>query len=175
MLSSNLNANNNIINTNTSRTNNIVLSNNTQNLTNNIIIPISNVQRTSHILDNSGLDNYSSEFNNNEDYSESNNNNRNFETQLDDIFDQLTNAISTEKQNLNSEKTNLLKEKHKFTHLKNSEKIKIEKDKETWKENNRIVESLNIKETDILDLDIGGTQKITTTRATLLKVNYYLI
>ena len=132
------------------------------------------MQRNNNVLDNSGLDNYSSEFNNNEDYSESNHNNHNYETQLDDIFDQLTYAISTEKQNLKNEKTNLLKEKQKFTELKNNERVKIEKDKETWKENIRIVESLNIKETDILDLDIGGTQKITTSRATLLKV-FFLI
>ena len=34
----------------------------------------------------------------------------------------------------------------------------------------KIVENLNIKGSDILDLDIGGTQKITTSRSTLMKV-----
>lgn len=164
---------NNHININTTRVSNLMLSNNNQNIDYNINIP--SVIMNNHVTDNSGYDNYSSEFNNNEDYSESNNNNRNFETQMDDIFDQLTNAITTEKQNFKNEKSNLLKEKQKFSELKKIEKIKIEKDKEIWKENNRIVESLNIKETDILDLDIGGTQKITTTRATLLKVGFNLI
>ncbi len=52
-----------------------------------------------------------------------------------------------------------------------SEILKIEKDKEQWKENLKIVDSQKCKETDILDLDIGGTHKITTTRNTLIKVS----
>lgn len=48
--------------------------------------------------------------------------------------------------------------------------LKIEKEKEQWKENLKIVDSQKCKETDILDLDIGGTHKITTTRNTLIKV-----
>jgi hypothetical protein len=53
-----------------------------------------------------------------------------------------------------------------------NELIKIEKDKEQWKENVKIVDSQKCKETDILDLDIGGTHKLTTTRNTLIKVNF---
>lgn len=51
---------------------------------------------------------------------------------------------------------------------------KIEKEKEIWRENLKIVDSLKCKDTDILDLDIGGTHKITTTRSTLTKVNNFL-
>jgi hypothetical protein len=51
--------------------------------------------------------------------------------------------------------------------------MKIDKEKEQWKENIKIVESLNCKETDILDLDIGGTHKFTTTRSTLIKVFFF--
>jgi len=53
--------------------------------------------------------------------------------------------------------------------FKNGEKFKLEKEKDQFKENLKIIESVNIKDTDILDLDIGGTQKITTLRSTLLK------
>ena len=49
--------------------------------------------------------------------------------------------------------------------------MKLDKEKDQWKENLKIVDSLNCKESDILDLDIGGTHKITTTRSTLTKVN----
>lgn len=43
------------------------------------------------------------------------------------------------------------------------------KEKENWKETLKIVESSKCKEFDIIDLDIGGTHKITTTRNTLRK------
>lgn len=54
--------------------------------------------------------------------------------------------------------------------MKTLEIQKLQKEREEWKEKIRINNELNSKETDILDLDIGGTQKITTTRATLTKV-----
>jgi len=47
---------------------------------------------------------------------------------------------------------------------------KLQKERDEWKERIRINNETNTKETDILDLDIGGTQKITTTRGTLTKV-----
>jgi hypothetical protein len=47
----------------------------------------------------------------------------------------------------------------------------LEKEKEQWKENTKIVDTLKCKESDIIDLDIGGTNKITTTRGTLIKYN----
>ncbi len=61
--------------------------------------------------------------------------------------------------------------KNKFIEFKNVEMLKLEKDKDIWRENLKIVDSLLCKETDILDLDIGGTHKLTTTRSTLTKVN----
>lgn len=93
------------------------------------------------------------------------------ESQIDEIFDQFTYAISTEKQNLRNDKANLKKEKIKFNEMKTLEIQKLQKEREEWKEKIRINNELNSKETDILDLDIGGTQKITTTRATLTKVS----
>ena len=47
--------------------------------------------------------------------------------------------------------------------------MKLDKEKEQWKENLKIVETLKCKESDILDIDIGGTHKMTTTRNTLTK------
>jgi hypothetical protein len=131
-----------------------------------------NYNNINYLLDNS-LNNYSSaeyNLNNGEELSESNNYNiRNFDTQLDEIFDQLTYAIRNEKQNLKNDKLVFLKEKQKFLEFKNSEKMKLEKEKDQFKENLKIIESVNIKDSDILDLDVGGTQKITTLRSTLLK------
>jgi hypothetical protein len=87
----------------------------------------------------------------------------------------LTYAIRNEKQNLKNEKLLFLKDKQKFIDFKNNEKYKLEKEKEQYKENLKIIENINIKDSDILDLDIGGTQKITTSRNTLTKVDLVLI
>jgi len=51
---------------------------------------------------------------------------------------------------------------------------KVEKDKLIHNENLKIVESLKSKDSDIFDLDIGGTHKISTSKNTLTKV-YYII
>ncbi len=87
----------------------------------------------------------------------------------------MTYAIRNEKQNLKNEKLLFLKDKQKFIDFKNNEKYKLEKEKEQYKENLKIIENINIKDSDILDLDIGGTQKITTSRNTLTKVDLVLI
>lgn len=87
----------------------------------------------------------------------------------------MTYAIRNEKQNLKNEKLLFLKDKQKFIDFKNNEKYKLEKEKEQYKENLKIIENINIKDSDILDLDIGGTQKITTSRNTLTKVDLILI
>jgi hypothetical protein len=71
---------------------------------------------------------------------------------------------------MRTEKQGVQKLKQKFNEYRLSEVLKIEKEKELWKENLKIVDSLKFKETDILDLDIGGTHKITTSRNTLTKV-----
>lgn len=164
--------NNNLVNSNQNQSNNLASNNqiqnqNNENSTNNNNANYNNIN---YLLDNS-LNNYSSAeyiINNNEDFSESNN--RNFDTQLDEIFDQLTYAIRNEKQNLKNEKLLFIKDKQKFMDFKNNERLKLEKEKEQHKENLKIIESIVIKDSDILDLDIGGTQKITTTRNTLTKV-----
>lgn len=80
--------------------------------------------------------------------------------------------ITLNRNNLKQEKSNLQKAKQKFHEHKTQELIKIDKEKDQWKENLKIVESQKCKESDILDLDISGTHKITTTRSTLTKVIY---
>lgn len=67
------------------------------------------------------------------------------------------------------------KAKIKFLEYKNQEIIKLDKEKEQWRENLKIIETLKCKEIDILDLDIGGTHKITTTRSTLTKVKIIIL
>lgn len=52
--------------------------------------------------------------------------------------------------------------------------IKLQREREQWIEKIRIGDKYKAKETDILDLDIGGAQKITTTRGTLMKVSINL-
>ena len=52
---------------------------------------------------------------------------------------------------------------------------RLEKEKEQWAENLKILESVNCKESDILDLDVGGIQKFSTTRSTLTKVKFSII
>ena len=70
---------------------------------------------------------------------------------------------------MKNDKLNLQKAKQKFMEFKAQEIVKIDKEKEQWKENLKIVDYLKCKESDILELDIGGTHKITTTRSTLTK------
>ena len=163
---------NNLINL---RTNNIISSNP---ITNNIIINLDNHNRPIHHLSHSFITHRNNIFDNsniNSDSNENNNgNNLNSDTQIDDIYDQLTFAISTEKQNLKNDKACLLKEKKKFIDLKKSEMIKLQREREQWIEKIRIGDKYKAKETDILDLDIGGAQKITTTRGTLMKVSINL-
>jgi hypothetical protein len=76
---------------------------------------------------------------------------------------------------LKNEKANIYKAKQKFTEFKNQEVMKLEKEKDIWKENLKIVDTLKCKETDILDLNIGGTHKLTTTRSTLIKVKIKIL
>ena len=76
--------------------------------------------------------------------------------------------------NLKNDKINLQKAKNKFVEFKNQEISKLDKEKDQWRENLKIVDSINCKESDILDLDIGGSHKITTTRSTLTKVREYI-
>lgn len=58
-----------------------------------------------------------------------------------------------------------------FIEFNSNEKNKMEKEKEKWKKNLKIASDMMVKNEDIVDLDIGGTYKISTSRLTLTKVN----
>ena len=60
-----------------------------------------------------------------------------------------------------------------FIEFNSNEKNKIEKEKEKWKKNLKIASDMIVKNDDIVDLDIGGTYKISTSRLTLTKVNLF--
>jgi hypothetical protein len=131
------------------------------------------INNNNNYFHDNSLNNYSSSdyMINNEELSHSYNYfNRNFDSQLDEIFDQLNYAIKNEKQNLKNEKYTFLKDKQKFINFKKNERLKLEKEKDQFEENLKIIQSINIIDTDILDLDIGGIHKISTSRSTLIKV-----
>lgn len=62
-----------------------------------------------------------------------------------------------------------------FIEFNSNEKNKIEKEKEKWKKNLKIASDMIVKNDDIVDLDIGGTYKISTSRLTLTKVNLFFL
>lgn len=97
-------------------------------------------------------------------------NNRNIETKLDEIFDNLTYVFSSSRDALNKEKLKLMEEKKKFMRKRQEEFAKLENDKNILDDNRSLIESLLVNnENDVIDLDIGGTHKLTTTRKTLTK------
>ena len=44
-----------------------------------------------------------------------------------------------------------------------------------WKDSIKVQNPEEYKETDIIELNIGGTANISTTRGTLIKVSYFLL
>lgn len=75
------------------------------------------------------------------------------------------------RQNIKTERVKFSKDKKKFHLQKTYEIGKIESSKSQWDNNIKLNESNNCKEIDILDIDIGGTHRITTSRCTLIKVS----
>ena len=110
------------------------------------------------------------QFNNNlnDDLSDSGYANRTFETNLDEIFESLTFFISNEKNKVLQEKESLSKEIKQFLDFKKSESDKIKKQKQRWEASNIIANNL-WSNCDIINIDIGGKQQITTTKQTLMK------
>jgi hypothetical protein len=60
-----------------------------------------------------------------------------------------------------------VQDKVEFVREKNQQVEQLQADKEAWEEQRVRVEKLYQPESNVLDLDIGGTHKITTTRSTL--------
>jgi len=161
----------NILNIRTNSDNRLSVSNNNYiPSVNDINRPIGHLSHSYIIQGNNAIDNSNINAGLNLNSSALQHQSNSGDSHIDDIFDQLTYAVTTEKHNLKHDKANLLKEKKKFLEMKSIELQKLQREREEWKEKLKISEEEKSKETDILDLDIGGTQKITTTRATLIKV-----
>lgn len=75
--------------------------------------------------------------------------------------------IKSEQNSLKDEKIRLTEDKINFVKEKKHQTDELEIDKLKWEENKKRVEKLYSAPDNIIDLDIGGTHKITTTRATL--------
>ncbi len=57
--------------------------------------------------------------------------------------------------------------------FRNQELLKIDIEKRLYQENLKIIESLKCSDSDIFDLDIGGTHKISASKNILTKVNFF--
>ncbi len=90
----------------------------------------------------------------------------NFNSNIESIKDKIIELINQEKDNITHEIQNISKLRVKLTEFKQNENKHLKEEKEKWL--NTFYKEQNI-ENDIIDLNIGGTSKISTTRATLLK------
>ena len=76
--------------------------------------------------------------------------------------------IKAERNQMREEKLKLTEEKLAFVKEKKHQYEELQADKRKWEENKKRVEKLYSPTEHIVDLDIGGTHKITTSRATLM-------
>ena len=89
-----------------------------------------------------------------------------FNSNINSIQSKIIELINNEKENISNEVQTISRLKQKLNDFKNNENLKLKKEKESWlntfyKDNNVVNE--------IIDLNIGGTVKLSTTRATLTK------
>ena len=110
----------------------------------------------------------------NDDLSDSGYMNRNFETNLDEIFENLNYFLTSEKKKIKIEKETLNQTIQSFIEFNAAEKDTIEKEKQKLNSNMKIASEMNKLPDDIIDLDIGGTNFISTSKQTLTKVIIYL-
>mmetsp|Transcript_16308 Transcript_16308/g.16027 ORF Transcript_16308/g.16027 Transcript_16308/m.16027 type:complete len:180 (+) Transcript_16308:300-839(+) len=94
---------------------------------------------------------------------------------MDVLKDTLINLFTTETEKVKREKIKLQDEYNKFMYYKSEEDGKLKKAKEEVLKENLTLGTGNVEEeemkipSEIIELDIGGTQKIATARATLTK------
>jgi hypothetical protein len=81
-------------------------------------------------------------------------------------------AITHEKQQIGATKRELKKHRTDFDRRKKHEWDRIYLKKEICKENKKRIMKLQEDSQDIIELDIGGTHRVTTTRNTLCKYKY---
>lgn len=92
---------------------------------------------------------------------------QNFQTNLNLIQEKIVELITNEKEAVVSEIHNLSKARVKLNEFKIAEKTKFNKEKEKWI--NTFLNDSTSKSNEILDLNIGGVCKISTTKGTLTK------
>ena len=90
-----------------------------------------------------------------------------FETNLEEIYANISLIITTEKEKIQKEKDNIQKAKKEFNDYKTQELTKIEKEKLLMKDKFKLAQGCS--ESDIIDIDVGGTHFPSTTRSTLIK------
>ena len=90
-----------------------------------------------------------------------------FETSLEEIYANISLIITTEKEKIQKEKDNIQKAKKEFNDYKTQELTKIEKEKLLMKDKFKLAQGCS--ESDIIDIDVGGTHFPSTTRSTLIK------
>jgi hypothetical protein len=78
--------------------------------------------------------------------------------------------FNAEKAMLKQERDHLTTEKTKFAQERKHQYEELKADKQRWQENKDKVEKLFNRQEDIVDLNIGGTHKVTTSRRTLTSV-----
>lgn len=68
---------------------------------------------------------------------------------------------------MKDERIKLTQDKVEFVREKNQQIEDLANDRKHWEDQKNVVDKMYQPEGNIIDLDIGGTHKITTTRATL--------
>lgn len=91
-----------------------------------------------------------------------------FDRHIEMLHDNLSSLIATERNTILSEKQQLLEEIQEFNIYKENELFKLEQSEKEWSDQKS--QYLNIgNESKIIEINIGGTHKLTTTLSTLLK------
>ena len=90
-----------------------------------------------------------------------------FETKINEIYNNISVIIENEKNKIKTKRDIIQKARNDFNQFKKIELEKLELKKKELK--NLFQLKNNKKENDILDLNIGGTHQITTSRNTLIK------
>ena len=93
--------------------------------------------------------------------------NNNFEDRLNEVQNCILNLLTTERKKIKDSQDNVDKMKNDFYKFKKKELEKLNQEKNDLKFLFKL--SNGAQENDILELNIGGTHQITTTRGTLIK------
>lgn len=97
------------------------------------------------------------------------NSSNSLEEQIESIMANFISTISLERQQISEVKKEFKMHKLEFEKRKKQEWERIHMEKEICKENKKRIKKLLKDSEDIIDLDIGGTHHVTTTRATLCR------